>query len=70
MLSYTEFGDSPASSDRPALIIVHGLYGSGRNWGVIAKRLSDSRRVITLDMAPARVCPAKATLTWRRIWPI
>jgi esterase len=50
MLSYTEFGDSPASADRPALIIVHGLYGSGRNWGVIAKRLSDSRRVITLDM--------------------
>ena len=32
------------------LIIAHGLFGSGRNWGVIAKRLSDSRRVITLDM--------------------
>ena len=32
------------------LIIAHGLFGSARNWGVIAKRLSDSRRVIALDM--------------------
>ena len=32
------------------LIIAHGLFGSGRNWGVVAKRLSDSRRVIALDM--------------------
>lgn len=32
------------------LIIAHGLFGSGRNWGIIAKRLSDSRRVITLDL--------------------
>lgn len=49
MLSYSEFG-AAASPDRPALLIAHGLYGSGRNWGVIAKRLSDSRRVITVDM--------------------
>ncbi len=50
MLSYSEFGDTAATPDTPALLIVHGLYGSGRNWGVIAKRLSDSRRVITVDM--------------------
>ena len=30
-------------------MIVHGLYGSGRNWGVIAKRLSDSRHVVAVD---------------------
>lgn len=46
MLSTTTFGDAPG----PALLIAHGLYGSGRNWGVIAKRLADSRRVITVDM--------------------
>ncbi|WP_295317586.1 alpha/beta fold hydrolase [Roseobacter sp.] len=46
MLSYSEYGDT----DAPALVIVHGLYGSGRNWGVIAKRLSDSARVVTPDM--------------------
>ena len=32
------------------LLIAHGLYGSGRNWGVIAKRLSSERTVIAVDM--------------------
>ncbi len=48
MLNYTEYGDT--TPDRPALVIAHGLYGSGRNWGVIAKRLSDTRHVIAPDM--------------------
>jgi pimeloyl-ACP methyl ester carboxylesterase len=48
MLNYTEYGEAVA--DRPSLFIVHGLYGSGRNWGVIAKRLSDNRHVVTVDM--------------------
>lgn len=32
------------------LIIAHGLYGSARNWGVIAKRLSSERQVVAVDM--------------------
>lgn len=36
--------------DLPPILIVHGLYGSARNWGVIAKRLSDTRQVIAVDM--------------------
>ncbi|MEM0948874.1 MAG: alpha/beta fold hydrolase [Pseudomonadota bacterium] len=32
------------------LLIAHGLYGSARNWGVIAKRLSDRFRVVAVDM--------------------
>ncbi len=32
------------------LVIAHGLYGSARNWGIISKRLSDQRPVITVDM--------------------
>jgi len=32
------------------LLIAHGLYGSGRNWGVIAKRLASDRTVIAVDM--------------------
>ncbi|WP_298855785.1 alpha/beta fold hydrolase [uncultured Ruegeria sp.] len=35
---------------RPPLIIAHGLYGSARNWGVIARRLSDERQVVAVDM--------------------
>ncbi|MFG6498288.1 alpha/beta fold hydrolase [Sulfitobacter sp. 1A13191] len=48
MLNYSEYGE--ATADRPTLLIVHGLYGSGRNWGVIAKRLADARHVVTVDM--------------------
>ena len=32
------------------LLIVHGLFGSARNWGVIQKRLSDRYRVTAVDM--------------------
>ena len=46
MLNYMTFGDEKS----PPVMIVHGLYGSGRNWGVIAKRLSDQFYVITVDL--------------------
>ena len=35
---------------QPPLLIAHGLFGSARNWGVIAKRLSADRHVISVDM--------------------
>lgn len=38
------------STEKLPLLIAHGLYGSARNWGVIAKRLSDSRQVVAVDM--------------------
>ena len=47
MLQTYRFG--PDSSETP-LLIVHGLYGSARNWNVIAKRLSATRPVISVDM--------------------
>ena len=39
-----------APTDRTPLLIAHGLFGSARNWGVIAKRLSEDREVIAVDM--------------------
>ncbi|WP_281858168.1 alpha/beta fold hydrolase [Litoreibacter halocynthiae] len=47
MLNYTTYGATGAA--RP-LLIAHGLFGSGRNWGVIAKRLSDRGKVNAVDM--------------------
>ncbi|MCK0137945.1 alpha/beta fold hydrolase [Aliiroseovarius sp. F47248L] len=35
---------------QPPVLIAHGLFGSARNWGVIAKRMSDTRRVVGVDM--------------------
>lgn len=37
-------------TERPPLLIAHGLFGSARNWGVIARRLADTRQVIAVDM--------------------
>lgn len=39
-----------ATAEAPTLVIAHGLYGSGRNWGVIARRLADRRDVVAVDM--------------------
>lgn len=32
------------------LLIAHGLFGTARNWGVLAKRLAAERQVLTVDM--------------------
>jgi len=34
----------------PPLVILHGLFGSKRNWSSIAKQLADSRRVVVADL--------------------
>ena len=44
-------GTYPATyPDLPPLLIVHGLFGSARNWGAIARDLSDRRQVLAVDM--------------------
>lgn len=49
---HMELATIPQNSDgdAPHLVIVHGLFGSARNWGVIAKRLSDRGPVTAVDM--------------------
>ncbi|SHK07901.1 Pimeloyl-ACP methyl ester carboxylesterase [Shimia gijangensis] len=46
MLNFIEYG---TRTDQPDLLIVHGLYGSGRNWGAVAKRLAPGRRIVSVD---------------------
>lgn len=38
------------TKDKPTLVIAHGLFGSGRNWGVIARNLAVRRDVVAVDM--------------------
>lgn len=38
------------ATEKTPFLIVHGLFGSARNWGVIAKRMSQDRQVIAVDM--------------------
>lgn len=47
MLNTVTHGSSTAKAP---LLIAHGLFGSARNWGAIAKRLSDDREVMAVDM--------------------
>lgn len=47
MLRYDEYG---TATDLPTLLIVHGLFGSARNWGAIARRMATDRRVVAVDM--------------------
>ncbi len=39
-----------AAGDRPPLLIAHGLFGSARNWGAVARTLSAGRQVVAVDM--------------------
>lgn len=47
MLHLTRHGSATAN---PPLLIVHGLFGSGRNWGTLARALSDRSEVVSVDM--------------------
>ncbi len=52
-LAATDHGEDhggDTGGDRPPLLVVHGLFGSGRNWGAVARRLAADRRVRTVDM--------------------
>ena len=46
MLNLVRYGPAEGTP----LLIAHGLFGSARNWGVIAKRLSAERPVLAVDM--------------------
>lgn len=48
-LSFQSYEASGPVSE-PPLVIAHGLFGAGRNWASIAKRLATRRRVFTVDM--------------------
>jgi len=45
MLNTVEMGEGEVP-----LVIVHGLFGSARNWRVLQKRLAEKRRVIAVDL--------------------
>lgn len=57
MLETYTFG---TASDAPPILIAHGLFGSARNWNVIAKRLSEARFVVSVDMRNHGASPWEA----------
>jgi esterase len=48
----------------PPLAILHGLFGSGRNWASIAKRLAERHRVIAFDLRNHGASPRAETMAY------
>lgn len=60
----TTYHPATRPGGQPPLLIVHGLFGSGRNWGVIARHLADTRDTVTVDMRNHGSSPRHATQTY------
>lgn len=60
-LNFTEMGNGPP------LVILHGLYGSSRNWGGIAKALSDDFRVVAVDLPNHGISPWLDVITYEEM---
>lgn len=52
------------SGDGPPLAILHGLFGSGRNWKSIAARLAAHHHVIAFDLRNHGASPWVATMAY------
>jgi len=57
-LSYTELGRGEP------LVILHGLFGARRNWQTIARKLSESHRVISVDLRNHGESPHTAAINY------
>jgi esterase len=57
-LAAMEYGDG-----KPVAIL-HGLFGAGRNWAGIARRLAPSCRVVAFDLRNHGASPWAATMTY------
>lgn len=44
------FWRAVGSDDAPTVVFCHGLFGQGKNWGNVAKALSDAYRCVMVDM--------------------
>jgi len=61
-LAVTEYGDGAPGLSPVA--ILHGLFGSGRNWASIAQVLGANRRVLALDLRNHGASPWAATMSY------
>ena len=53
-----------SQGDAPPLLIAHGLFGSARNWGVVARRLAARGPVVAVDMRNHGASPWFASHTY------
>jgi pimeloyl-ACP methyl ester carboxylesterase len=58
-LSFAGYGEGPP------LLILHGLFGSGRNWTAIARALAERWRVLAVDLRNHGASPWDAVMDYR-----
>ena len=58
LLEAAEYGSGPP------VAILHGLFGSGRNWASIAKRLGERHRVVAFDLRNHGASPWAETMAY------
>ncbi len=58
ILSVTEAGEGPP------LVLLHGLFGAGQNWGGIRRALAPRYRVLTPDLRSHGASPAAAAMDY------
>ena len=58
---------STDSGQGPALVMLHGLYGSGSNWRAIARAFEASHRVLRPDLRSHGQSPHCADMDYRRM---
>ena len=58
LLAAAEYGSGPP------LAILHGLFGSGRNWAGVAKHLAEHHRVIAFDLRNHGASPWAGTMAY------
>jgi esterase len=63
MLAFTHY-PAERSNHQPPLMIVHGLFGSARNWGVVARHLATTRDVIAVDQRNHGLSPRHASQSY------
>jgi pimeloyl-ACP methyl ester carboxylesterase len=61
-LAVTDYGDPQAEG--PPVVILHGLFGSGRNWASIAQQLAGAHRVLALDARNHGASPWAETMSY------
>jgi esterase len=60
-LAYKEFGAGPP------IVVLHGLFGSARNWQAMAKRLAAHAHVYTLDLRNHGASPWADSMSYREM---
>ncbi|REJ79635.1 MAG: alpha/beta fold hydrolase [Acidobacteria bacterium] len=64
MLAHHLLGAPQDMSAAPPLVVLHGLFGSARNWRGVGRRLGERRRVIALDLPNHGASPHSADCSY------